>query len=92
MTETKMWSKQDAEEIQRLARVAVATQVDMDSIYYLFKKYIRPNAVMYQVNCNCNTSISKYYQLLIEWFSQNADKLIVEEYEVRNTNKKKQKN
>jgi len=52
----------------------VATKNDMDSIYELFKRYIRPNAVMYQTNCNCNTSISAYYQLLIEWYSGNANK------------------
>ena len=69
-----MYSKQDQNEILRLAKVAVATQHDMDSIYELFKRYIRPNAVMYQTNCNCNTSISAYYQLLIEWYSKNADK------------------
>lgn len=71
---TEKFSKADQDEIVRLARVAVATQQDMDNIYELFKKYIRPNAVMYQVNCNCNTSISKYYQLLLEWYSANADK------------------
>lgn len=85
--ETKKYALQDRDEILRLAKVAVATQQDMDSIYYLFKKYIRPNAVMYQVNCNCNTSISKYYQLLIEWFSQNANLFV--EYETGNKNKKK---
>lgn len=69
-----MYNKQDQDEILRLAKVAVATQADMDSIYELFKRYIRPNAVMYQINCNCNTSISAYYQMLIEWYSKNADK------------------
>ena len=69
-----MFNKEDQDEILRLAKVAVATKNDMDSIYELFKKYIRPNAVMYQTNCNCNTSISAYYQLLIEWYSQNANK------------------
>lgn len=69
-----MFNKEDQDEILRLAKVAVATQQDMNSIYELFKKYIRPNAVMYQVNCNCSTSISAYYQMLIEWYGQNANK------------------
>ena len=69
-----MFSKQDQDEILRLAKVAVATQQDMDSIYELFKRYIRPNAVMYQKSCNCSTSISSYYQLLIDWYSKNANK------------------
>ena len=69
-----MFNKEDQDEILRLAKVAVATQQDMNSIYELFKRYIRPNAVMYQINCNCNTSISAYYQMLIEWYSKNADK------------------
>lgn len=84
-----MYSKQDQDEILRLAKVAVATQADMDSIYELFKKYIRPNAVMYQLSCNCNTSISKYYQLLLEWYSENADKFNITSNEIRNNNKKK---
>jgi hypothetical protein len=84
-----MYIKSDQEEILRLAKVAVATQTDMDSIYYLFKKYVRPNAVMYQINCNCSTSISKYYQLLLEWHSENADKFNIIEDDIRNTNNKK---
>jgi hypothetical protein len=70
----QQYSKEDQDEILRLAKVAVATQADMNSIYELFKRYIRPNAAMFQTNCNCNTSISAYYQLLIEWYSQNASK------------------
>ena len=84
-----MWSKEDQDEILRLAKVAVATQADMDSIYELFKRYIRPNAVMYQINCNCSTSISKYYQLLLEFYSENADKFNIIKDEVRSSNKKK---
>jgi hypothetical protein len=85
-----MWSKEDQTEILRLAKVAVATQADMDSIYELFKRYIRPNAVIYQINCNCNTSISKYYQLLLEFYSENADKFnIITDDDIRKSNKKK---
>ena len=84
-----MFNKEDQDEILRLAKVAVATQQDMNSIYELFKKYIRPNAVMYQVNCNCSTSISAYYQMLIEWYSNNADKF--NQPEVKVTTKTKTK-
>lgn len=69
-----MYSKEDQTEILRLAKVAIATQDDIDSIYELFKKYVRPNAAMYQISCNCSTSISKYYQLLLEWYSENNSK------------------
>jgi hypothetical protein len=86
-----MYQKEDQDEILRLAKVAVATQSDMDSIYYLFKKYIRPNAVMYQVNCNCSTSIAKYYQLLLEWYSENNQKFNQPQpqVEIKKTSKKK---
>jgi uncharacterized membrane protein YjdF len=84
-----MFNKEDQDEILRLAKVAVATKNDMDSIYELLKRYIRPNAVMYQTNCNCNTSISAYYQLLIEWYSKNADKF--NQPEVKVTTKTKTK-
>lgn len=69
----RMYSVEDQTEILRLYKVAVATQSDMDSIYHLFKKYIRPNAVMYQTNCNCSTSIGAYYQLLLEFYSTNTN-------------------
>lgn len=85
---TQKFSKADRDEITRLARVAVASQQDMDNIYELFKKYIRPNAVMYQVNCNCNTSISKYYQLLLEWYSSHADEFSITEPKQKKTTKK----
>lgn len=84
-----MFTKEDQDEILRLAKVAVATQADMDSIYELFKRYIRPNATMYQINCNCNTSIAKYYQLLLEWYSENASKFNITSNGSRNNNKKK---
>lgn len=84
-----MWSKEDQDEILRLAKVAVATQADMNSIYELFKRYVRPNAVMYEINCNCSTSISKYYQLLLEFYSENANKFNIIKDEVRTSNKKK---
>ena len=83
-----MYLEADKEEILRLAKVAVATQADMDSIYELFKKYIRPNAAMYQISCNCNTSISKYYQLLLEWYSENNDKFNIKVDESRTSNRK----
>ena len=70
----RMFSKEDKDEILRLFRVAVATQTDMDSIYHLFKKYINPKAAMYQTNCNCYTSIANYYQLVLNFYSDNGDK------------------
>ena len=66
------YSKEDQTEILRLFKVGNATQVDMDSIYNLLKKYVRPNAPMYQINCNCQLSISAYYQALLEWYAANA--------------------
>lgn len=72
----RIYSVEDQTEILRLYKVAVATQQDMDSIYHLFRKYIRPNAVMYQTNCNCSTSIGAYYQLLLEFYSTNTNEWI----------------
>ena len=34
-----------------------------------------PNAAMYILNCNCQQSISAYYQALLEWYTDNADRL-----------------
>jgi hypothetical protein len=70
----RMFSVEDKNEIIRLFRVAVATQTDMDSIYHLYKKYINPQAVMYQINCKCHTSIANYYQTILDYYSDNAEK------------------
>ena len=69
-----MYSLADQQEILRLFKVGNATQVDMDSIYNLLKKYVRPQAAPYILNCNCQQSISAYYQALLEWYVSNADK------------------
>ena len=70
----EMYSFYDRDEILRLYKVVTATREDMDSIYRLFKKYIRPNAAPYRTDCNCGTSISKYYQLLLEFYAANSQK------------------
>lgn len=72
-TETAQFSQEDKEEILRLFKVANATETDMNNIYELLKKYVRPGAAPYQRNCNCILSISAYYQALLEWFSSNSD-------------------
>lgn len=69
-----IYDKLDQIEILRLFKVGNATQADMDSIYHLLKKYVRPNAAMYILNCQCQQSISAYYQALLEWYSSNTDK------------------
>ena len=67
------YDKEDQIEILRLYKVGNATKEDMDSIYNLLRKYVRPNAAPYILNCNCQQSISAYYQALLEWYSSNAD-------------------
>ena len=69
-----MYNKEDQDEILRLFKVGNATQHDMNSIYDLLRKYVRPNAAPYILNCNCQQSISAYYQALLEWYASNADK------------------
>jgi hypothetical protein len=69
----RKFSVEDKNEILRLFRVAVATQMDMDSIYHLYKKYINEKAVMYQINCKCNSSIANYYQQILDYYSDNAE-------------------
>jgi hypothetical protein len=69
-----MFTKEDQDEILRLFKVGNATKADMESIYSLLKKYVRPNAAPYILNCNCQQSISAYYQALLEWYSANTDK------------------
>jgi hypothetical protein len=67
-----IYYKEDQQEILRLFKVGNATKEDMDSIYNLLKKYVRPNAAPYILNCNCQQSISAYYQALLEWYAGNV--------------------
>jgi hypothetical protein len=64
----------DRIEILRLAKVVIAQQHDLDSIYSLYKKYINEKATMYRTDCNCYTSISHYFQTLLDWYSENSNK------------------
>ena len=73
-----MYSKEDQDEILRLFKVGNASEYDMQSIYNLLRKYVRPNAAMYILNCNCQQSISAYYQALLEWYASNADRFNTE--------------
>lgn len=68
-----MYSVEDQQEILRLFKVGNATQKDMESIYDLLKKYVRPNAAPYILNCNCSQSISAYYHALLDWYSNNTE-------------------
>jgi hypothetical protein len=70
----RLYSIEDKVEILRLAKVANASQVDMDSIYSLYKKYINDKAGMYRTNCNCSNSISKYWSTLLQFYSDNGGK------------------
>lgn len=70
--ETQKFSKEDQDEILRLFKVGNATEYDMMNIYELLKKYVRPNAAMYQVSCNCQISISAYYNALTQWYVDNS--------------------
>lgn len=72
------YSNIDRVEILRLAKVAVAQINDLESIYSLYKKYIKPNAAQYKTNCNCSTSISRYYQDLLNWYSANGFKFDID--------------
>lgn len=65
------YDKKDQDEILRLYKVGNANQTDMDSIYHLLRKYVRPNAAPYILNCNCQQSISAYYQALLQWYADN---------------------
>jgi hypothetical protein len=74
LDQDRKFSVEDKNEILRLFRVAVATQEDMDSIYHLYKKYINDKAIMYQINCKCHTSIANYYQTILDYYGDNAEK------------------
>ena len=69
-----MFSLEDQQEILRLFKVGNATQHDMNSIYDLLRKYVRPNAAPYILKYNCTQSIYAYYKALLEWYERNANK------------------
>jgi hypothetical protein len=71
---SSLYPKEDRLEILRLFKVAVAGQEDLDSIFRLYKKYVNPGATTYQTNCNCSISIQRFYQDLLNWYSDNGSK------------------
>jgi hypothetical protein len=71
-TPDDMFYSGDKVEILRLFKVAVASHDDMESIYHLYKKYVKANAPRYKINCTCPTSIGAYYQKLLDWYSENG--------------------
>jgi len=67
-------SEEDRKEILRLAKVAIATHDDCESIFHLYKKYINGALQVYRTDCNCSNSISNLWQRLIDFYSENNAK------------------
>lgn len=76
MKKKPLINDEDKKEIQRLAKVAVATHNDCESIYHLFKKYVNEKAPVYRTDCSCYSSIGNYWQLLMQFYSNNHDNYI----------------
>jgi hypothetical protein len=64
----------DGVEIMRLAKVAIATHNDCESIFHLYKKYINAALQGYKTDCNCSNSISNLWQSLMNYYSENNGK------------------
>lgn len=69
---SNLYPYKDAEEIRRFYKIVNASPADMESIYEMYKKYVKPNARRFVTNCKCPSSISAYYQNLLEWFNKNS--------------------
>lgn len=70
----RMYSDFDRHEIEKLFKLSYINEGEANLIYKYIKKYIRPNAGMYSMNCNCATGISNYYDELTKWFLANSNK------------------
>jgi hypothetical protein len=70
----RMWSIEDSRRIERLYKVAVASEEDINDIYNMYKKYVKPGARPPVRNCKCPSSVAKYYENLLNWFSANRSK------------------
>lgn len=71
---SESFTKADADKIQSFYKIATASRQEMDEIFSMYKKYVNPNARPYITNCKCGSSISAYYQKLLNWFESNRSK------------------
>lgn len=68
----RLYSIEDRNEIMRLFKVAIASGSDIDSIYSLYKKYIKAGARPPVTNCNCRGSLSHYWKEIQDFWSKNG--------------------
>lgn len=71
---SELFKKEDELEILRLQKIEEPTGRDMESVFILYKKYINPELMSYNVGCSCSNSITKLYQELMYWYSMNVEK------------------
>ena len=68
LTNEQLQQIQDRELLIKLRRVTRPIQSEMDEIFYLYKKYIDPNAQSYCGSCSGGpmNSIQRYYWKVVE--------------------------
>ena len=62
---------QDKNEMNRLLSLTETNQVDWDSTFNLYKKYVNPNIPGYKVGCGCGNSIENIFRALKDWYLKN---------------------
>lgn len=74
-----MFEKSDLAVIQTMGRWVSPTSEQINQIYSLYKKYIDASAKSPTLsNCNCNTGISYYWKMVIEFGAKNSEFFINE--------------
>jgi len=65
--------EKDNEEFLRLAKVVRPIHTDIESIYYLYKKYVDPQAYPPSLSgcSSCGNGVVAYWRRLMEWFNKN---------------------
>lgn len=68
------YTKQDAEELDKLMHTVINDWSKLEWFYGLYKKYIDANAQRPNSGCgNCALSIETYFNTLREWYLQNGN-------------------
>lgn len=69
-----MWSLSDRDMMLKLFKIAALSPQQVEEVIHLYRKYVNPAQPFTNSNCgNCQSSLSKIYSNLREWYGRNAN-------------------
>lgn len=69
-----MYSQEDKEKFEEVIQIrGQLSKTDMDSIFILYKKYIK-DISYYRTNCGCNNDIRNLFYKVLDFYTKNKNK------------------